>query len=96
MTDKKPLPIQRDWWSKTLAGLLLGGVLALAVSGVFAQLIDGVPFGARRQLANWLVPPIWLGVLGTVYFFSSGLRAWLWLGGAAALLTATFHLLRSA
>jgi len=96
MGSKKVPPIQRDWWSKTLAGLLLGGVLALVVSGLFAQLGQSLPFGARRQLANWMVPPIWLGVLGTVYFFSSGLRAWLWLGGAATCLAASIWLLRLA
>jgi hypothetical protein len=34
----------------------------------------------------WLVPPVWLGVASTVYFFASGLRAWIWLGGACVLL----------
>jgi len=96
MSEQKSPPIQRDWLSKTLAGLLLGGVLALVFSSLFAQLNGDLPFSARRQLANWMVPPIWLGVLGTVYFFSSGLRAWLWLGGSAALLTAASYLLRFA
>ncbi|WZB68131.1 hypothetical protein WJ971_12870 [Achromobacter xylosoxidans] len=40
----------------------------------------------RSQLAMWLVPPVWLGVLSTVYFFRSGPRAWAWLGGACAVL----------
>jgi H+/Cl- antiporter ClcA len=96
MNNKKSQAIQRDWWSKSLAGFLLGGVLALLVSSLFSQLSDDLVFSARRQLANWLVPPIWLGVLGTVYFFASGLRAWLWLGCAAALLMATSYLLRFA
>lgn len=93
MTEKKTAPIQRDWWSKTVAGLLLGGVLALVISSLFAQL-SNLPFAPRRQLANWMVPPIWVGVLGTVFFFASGRRAWLWLGGTAVLLTAASVLLR--
>jgi hypothetical protein len=29
----------------------------------------------------WLVAPIWLTTLSLCFFFSSGMRAWLWLGG---------------
>lgn len=94
--EKKSQPIQRDWLSKTLAGLLLGGIIALVLSSLFSQLSGDLPFGARRQLANWMVPPIWLVVLGTVYFFSSGLRAWLWLSGLAAFLSVASYLLRFA
>ncbi|MCK6395147.1 hypothetical protein [Zoogloea sp.] len=86
-------PIQRDWLSKTLAGLVLGAVLAFALSGLFSRLNAGMPLSVRGQLAMWMVPPIWLGVLSGVYFFSSGLRAWLWLGMAAAGLAGAFYLL---
>lgn len=82
MTHAKPAPIQRDWVSKTLAGTLLGLALALGASGVFSQLNAAMPLPVRGQLAMWMVPPLWLGTLGLVYFFQSGLRAWLWLGGA--------------
>lgn len=82
MTPAKPAPVQRDWVSKTLAGTLLGLALALGASGVFSQLNIAMPLPVRGQLAMWMVPPIWLGTLGLVYFFQSGLRAWLWLGGA--------------
>lgn len=82
MTQAKPAPVQRDWVSKTLAGTLLGLALALGASGVFSQLNAAMPLPVRGQLAMWMVPPLWLGTLGLVYFFQSGLRAWLWLGGA--------------
>lgn len=82
MTPAKPAPVQRDWVSKTLAGTLLGLALALGASGVFSQLNAAMPLPVRGQLAMWMVPPLWLGTLGLVYFFQSGLRAWLWLGGA--------------
>ncbi len=83
----KPLPpIQRDWISKTLAGLLLGAVLAFGSSGLFSLLFTEIPLSVRGQLAMWMAPTVWLGVLSGVYFFASGLRAWLWLGGASGLL----------
>lgn len=85
MTPAKPAPVQRDWVSKTLAGTLLGLALALGASGVFSQLNAAMPLPVRGQLAMWMVPPIWLGTLGLVYFFQSGLRAWLWLAGANVL-----------
>lgn len=78
-------PIRRDWLSKTLAGFVLGAVLALGCSGLFLQFNADMPLSVRGQLAMWMVPPVWLGVLGGVFFFASGLRAWLWLGGAGAL-----------
>lgn len=85
MAEKTLPPIRRDWLAKTLAGFLFGAVLAFACSGLFVQLNADMPLSARGQLAMWMVPPVWLGVLGGVYFFASGLRAWLWLGAAGAL-----------
>ncbi|WP_107316387.1 hypothetical protein [Achromobacter xylosoxidans] len=86
MTPAKPAPIRRDWISKTLAGALFGFVLALGASAALAAMTRGIPLVTRSQLAMWLVPPVWLGVLSTVYFFRSGPRAWAWLGGACAVL----------
>lgn len=86
-------PVQRDWLSKTLAGFVLGAVLAIACSGLFSRLNAAMPLAVRGQLAMWMVPPVWLGVLGGVYFFSSGVRAWLWLGAAGAFVTGAFYLL---
>ena len=42
------------------------------------------------------MPPVWLLVQSLVYFFSSGLRAWAWLGGANALALAAWWLVRAA
>jgi hypothetical protein len=30
----------------------------------------------------WLVPPVWIGVMSASFMFRTGLRAWVWLGGA--------------
>ena len=35
----------------------------------------------KFQLVMWLIAPIWLTTLSLCFFFSSGMRAWLWLGG---------------
>lgn len=87
--------IRRDWLAKTLAGLLLGLVLALAASGLFVHFASGIASSVRVQLSMWLVMPVWLGVLGGSYFFHSGARAWLWLGAAAIILVGGLAAVRS-
>jgi hypothetical protein len=82
MTHPDKTAIRRDWIAKTLAGALLGFALALGASGLFSHLNAAMPLSVRGQLAMWMVPPVWLGILSGVYFFASGVHAWLWLGGA--------------
>lgn len=82
---RKPPPVRPDWVSKTIAGVVLGLTLAMAISGVYSELDSAKPLPVRGQLMMWMVPPVWLGTLAGVYFFASGLCAWLWLGGANAL-----------
>ncbi|NSL54459.1 hypothetical protein [Uliginosibacterium aquaticum] len=95
-TSSKPAPIRRDWIAKSLAGALLGFTLAMGCSGLLILATAGLAPGTRAQFAMWLVTPIWLGVLSGCFFFSSGLRAWLWLGGANLLVFATLLLARPA
>lgn len=90
----KPRPVRTDWISKTLAGVLLGLALALGASGVLSQLLVPMPLPTRGQLVMWSVAPIWLGICSGVYFFTSGLRAWLWLGAATLLTHAAWYALR--
>lgn len=73
--------LRSPWTTKTLAGLGLGYLLGLAVSGLFVVLVPAPP-GQTFQLAMWLVAPVWLAVASLVYLFSTAARAWLWLGGA--------------
>jgi hypothetical protein len=78
MSDLKP-----DWFSKSIAGSVLGFGLAVAWSGLFAWLGPGGPEAVNKfQFTMWLVAPLWLTVLSLCYLFRSGLCAWLWLGGA--------------
>lgn len=81
-TTASAVPLRHDWVAKILAGTLLGFTLGLGCSGLFIHLAAGLPMGAKAQLAMWLVVPVWLGVLSLVFLFRTGLRAWLWLGGA--------------
>ncbi|MYN44308.1 hypothetical protein GTP23_04385 [Pseudoduganella sp. FT93W] len=82
MARPQAAPIARDWLGKTLAGILLGFTLALGCSALFVWLAASLPQSARSQLAMWLLAPVWIGVLGGVFFFHSGKQAWLWLGAA--------------
>lgn len=77
----------RHWFGKASAGLVLGLGLALVGSGVFAWLgPEGIHAGSGKvQFNMWLIAPIWVGVLSTVFLFRSSVRAWCWLGLANAL-----------
>lgn len=90
---KKP-PIRTDWLSKTLAGVLLGLLLAFGASGLLSLLLLPLALPTRGQLVMWSVAPVWLLVCSSVYFFRSGLRAWLGLGAATLLVYALWYALR--
>lgn len=85
MAKNNDRAIQPHWISKSAAGLLLGFPLALALSGLFAWLGPGGITAANKvQFNMWLIPPLWMIFFVTVYFFRTGLRAWLCLGGSTA------------
>ncbi|MFC5359346.1 hypothetical protein [Azospirillum himalayense] len=85
-TRNTPTPIRPDWWSKILAGVVLGFALAIALSGLFAWIGPGGPAAVNKlQFIMWLVVPIWLGVFSFSFLFRSGRQAWLWLGCASVL-----------
>lgn len=89
----RAIPERNDWLAKTLAGVLAGLVIALEASALFAALPHGLPPPLMAQLTMWLVMPIWLSVLAGCFAFRNGVRAWLWLGGAAVVLVAAHVLL---
>ncbi|MCH2556848.1 MAG: hypothetical protein MK005_06045 [Alcanivorax sp.] len=97
MAKPKPAPIQPHWWSKTLAGGVLGFSLAIALSGLFAWLgPGGIGAPDKVQFNMWLVPFIWMTVFSLVYLFRTGIRAWLWLGAANGLAFLALMLARRA
>lgn len=88
--------IQRDWWSKSLAGVAGGFLLAVGVSGLFAWWgIGGVAAANKSQFVMWLIAPLWLAVLSLVYLFRSGWLALAWLTAANALVYGLLWLARS-
>ncbi|WP_440903700.1 hypothetical protein ACMZOO_12675 [Catenovulum sp. SX2] len=90
--DKK---IQPDWWSKTLAGVLLGLTFSFALVGCFAWYgPGGITADSKVQFNMWITPAIWLPIMSFVYLFNNGKQAWMYLGGANVLAYAALFLLR--
>jgi hypothetical protein len=88
-------PLSRDWISKTLAGVICGFGLAIALSGLLACLTPGgLAVQDKQQVAMWLVPPVWIAAMSVAFAFRSGTRAWLWLGGAGVVAFAWLGVVR--
>lgn len=66
-------------WPRWLALVLLGLPLMIGIVGVLAL---ATPGPAAISALPWmlLVFPVWTGVMALPFVFSSGRRAWLWLG----------------
>lgn len=71
-------------WAKVLAAILLGLPLSAAVIGLLALAWPGRP---EIVTLPWLLMafPLWVGVMSLAFAARTGLRAWLWMGGATAL-----------
>lgn len=73
--------LQPDWWTKSLAGLVLGFTLALGLVGLFAWFgPGGIDADTKVQVNMWLIAPIWLLILSFSFLFKTGLRAFGYLG----------------
>jgi len=73
--------LQPDWWTKSLAGLILGFTLALGLVGLFAWFgPGGIDADTKVQFNMWLITPIWLLILSFSFLFKTGLRAIGYLG----------------
>lgn len=77
----------RNWFGKAAAGLLLGFVLSLGLSGLLAWAIGvgDTYFSTRGQLTMWVIAPLWSLILSFVFLFKSGRSAWAWLGLASGI-----------
>ncbi|CDG82920.1 hypothetical protein [Janthinobacterium agaricidamnosum] len=76
-------------WLKSLAALVLGLPLAVAVIGL-AVLLSG---DHVRYTLPWLLMffPAWVGAMSMAFLFQSGARACLWMGGANLLAYAVLY-----
>ena len=69
-------------WSRASAGLVAGFLLAAAVVGLVGRALPG-PWQSTLVPGLVVFFPLWIGFAGAAFAFSSGRRAWGWLGGAA-------------
>lgn len=71
-------------WAKSFAAAVLGLPLATGLVGLLALVWPG-------ELAVVTLPwlllsfPVWIGAMSLAFLCKTGLRAWLWLGGATLL-----------
>ncbi|WP_226665178.1 hypothetical protein [Microbulbifer aggregans] len=73
--------LQSDWWSKSIAGAVLGLTLALALSGLFAWIgPGGIDAPDKRQFVMWSIAPLWVIAFSLVYLIPTGRRALLTMG----------------
>ncbi|MBW4329264.1 hypothetical protein KY084_00030 [Stakelama sp. CBK3Z-3] len=85
----------RDWFGKASAGLVLGFVIALGVSGLvsLALGVGDAYFSTTGQFTMWLIAPVWSLILAFCFLFRSGLRAWVLLGIVALIAWAALYVL---
>jgi hypothetical protein len=69
-------------WARAGAGVLPGFFLAAALVGLVGWLLPG-PWESTMVAGLAAFFPLWIGVICAAFRFSSGRRAWLWLGGLA-------------
>ena len=69
-------------WARALAGVFPGFFLSAALVGLVCWSLPG-PWQATLVPGMVAFFPLWMGVIGASFFFSSGKRAWAWLCMAA-------------
>ncbi|MBD9370635.1 hypothetical protein [Xanthomonas sp. XNM01] len=80
-------------WARSLAAALLGLPLTVAIIGLLALVWPGDP---TRTTLPWLLLsfPLWTAVMSLAFIARSGLRAWLWMGGATLLCFSLIHVVK--
>jgi len=70
-------------WGKSFAAALLAPPLAVALVGLAALMSSNQHRDTLPALLMFF--PIWVALMAAAFLFKSGLRAWLWMGGATVL-----------
>ena len=80
-------------WGKSTAAAFLGLPLAVIVVGILALLSQD----QARTTLPWLLLFVlfWIGAMTIAFLFRTGLRAWLWMGGATLLGYAALYWLKA-
>lgn len=81
-------------WGKSLAAALLGLPLSTLLVGLVVLLWPGP---LQQHTLPWLLLsfPVWIAVMAWAFACRSGLRAWLWLGGATLLCAAALYAIKA-
>lgn len=76
------------WFGKGAAGFVLGFVVAVLVSAMFAWFgPGGITADANKTQFNmWMVAPIWALLFSFVFLFRRVRDAWIYLGAATIIL----------
>ena len=72
----------RDWFGKSSAGLILGFLIALGISGLF-KLATGMEeplMSVKGSFSVFVIGFVWSLVLSFSFLFSGTVRAWISLG----------------
>ncbi|MFT3763669.1 MAG: hypothetical protein QM761_13895 [Pseudoxanthomonas sp.] len=81
-------------WAKSLAAALLGLPLTVGLIGLVVLLWPG-----KLEVVTlpWLLMsfPLWIAVMSLAFLAKTGLRAWLWMGGATLLCFGLIHLAKA-
>ena len=87
--------IQPHWWSKTVAGAVLGLALAYALVIIFAWYgPGGIDAPIKVQFNMWIISPIWLLIFSLTYLFKTGIKAFMYLGATNLVFYSLFFILR--
>ena len=70
-------------WGKSFAAALLAPPLAVALVGLAALMSSNQQRDTLPALLMFF--PVWVALMASAFLFKSGLRAWLWMGGATVL-----------
>lgn len=81
-------------WSKSFAAIFLAPPLSVALVGLLALLSNHQQRDTLPILLLYF--PVWMTVMAMAYMFKTGLRAWLWMGGATVAGFALIHGLKLA